>query len=291
MPSPAPANSLDTAASAITKGVGAITSLLNLAPGPTAVAGFVAEGIFKAIKLGVAIRAAQRAASARLDATIRAMDVLRTPIVVDLTNLELQSFYLNDANLDAFPGFSEFAPELQEFKNTGGNPKLETKRVLIAAKGIVPALQDDPDLSDHPELQSIFSIGLDPLKQSGRQLVMAYLVLFPDGQMPYQRHYDRLGDFWKNQLTIALGDIDQSVLDAQAGLDSAIRDLVINAIFDAQGGLLTSSLDLAKQLKRSSIDERIAALTKQKAKATDDAAKAKIQADIDKLTAFKTRLA
>lgn len=285
------ASSLAMASDSITGGVRSLTKLLNLAPGPTAVAGFVADGIFKAIKLGVAIRAQQKAANAALDAKIRAQSVLRTPIVVDLTPLELRTFYMNPVNLIAFPGFREFAAELGEFQETGGNPSVATQRVLLAAKSIVPALQIDPELNDHPDLASLFTLSMNPVKPPAREFVLAYLALFPEDQLPYSAQYDRLSEYWKLQLGISLGAIDQATLNAQADLNTAVKGLVTNAIFDTTAGLLPASLALAKTLKKAAIDDEIAALNTKLAATTDAAAKAAIQASITKLTAWKGQLA
>jgi len=276
----------------ITGGATTLTNLLNLAPGPTAVAGFIAEGVFKAIKLGVAIHRAAQQASADLKVKIQAQSILRFPIVVDLTLLEFQSFYGNTSNFIAFPAFEQFTQEISEFNRTGGNPSAETARILRAAKDLVPALQNDPDLSHHPELAGIFSLSMDdPLRDKpARDLVLSYVKLFPDASLTAQGHTDRLSDFWKDQLAISLGAIDRAQLDAQVALNSAIRTLVTDAIFDAQTGLLPSSLTLAKDLKKASLDEDIAKLTQQQQSATSQADKDKLQAKIDKLTAFKTRI-
>lgn len=276
----------------ITGGATTLTNLLNLAPGPTAIAGFIADGVFKAIKLGVAIRSASAKASADLKAKIQAQSILRSPIVVDLSLLQFQSFYGIKSNFIAFPAFDQFTPEILEFNRTGGNPSPETLRTLMAAKDFVPALQNDPELSQHPEIAGIFSISMgDPLRDRPvRDLVLAYVALFPDALMTAQQHADRLSDFWKDQLVISLGAIDRAQLDAQAALNSAIRTLVTNAIFDTQTGLLPSSLDLAKKLKKAGIDAEIAKLTQQKQAASAQSDKDKLQAQIDKLTAFKTRI-
>src|SRR5437867_3504767 len=105
----------------ITSGATTLSNLLNLAPGPSAIAGFIAEGVFKAIKLGVAIHNAAKQASANLQAKIQAQSVLRSAIVVDLGLLEFQSFYGNTSNFVAFPAFEQFTPEILEFNQTGGN--------------------------------------------------------------------------------------------------------------------------------------------------------------------------
>ena len=282
---------LAQAQTTITKGVSTITSLLNLAPGPTAVAGFVAEGIFKAIQLGVSIHKAQQAANASLDLKVRCMDLVRLPVSVNLDQLELQSFYENQMNLAAFPAFKQFSSELKEYSDTGGNPSPKTLRILAAAMDLVPVLQDDPELVDHPDMAGLFGIGLDPTRASIHELVLAYVELFPQGALPYRAHYDRLGDFWKSQLTISLGEIDQAQIAAQTSLNQAIRTLVSNAILDPTSGALATGLAFAKNLKSLAVTDQITDLTAKKAKAKTDAEKAAIQADIDALTKFKTRLA
>ena len=44
----------------VNTGVGNLAAITGLAAGPTAIAGFIADGIFKAIRLGRAIRTARR---------------------------------------------------------------------------------------------------------------------------------------------------------------------------------------------------------------------------------------
>ncbi|MDW8356286.1 MAG: hypothetical protein RMK57_17460, partial [Bryobacterales bacterium] len=80
-----------------------LTNLFNLAPGPTAVLGFLAEGVFKGIRLGIEIRRKQNELNAALDQRIRARSFIRTPIVVNLTETDFRNFYDNKANLAAFP--------------------------------------------------------------------------------------------------------------------------------------------------------------------------------------------
>jgi hypothetical protein len=283
--------SLSQIQTSITSGATTLTNLLNLAPGPTAVAGFIADGVFKAIKLGIAIRKAAQRANADLKTKIQAQSILRTPIVVNLSLLELQSFYGNTANFVAFPAFAQFEREILEFRNTGGNPSPDTFSVLTAAKALVPALQNDPDLSHNPELADIFSISMEPFRDKPiRDVVLSSVKLFSAGELTTREHADRLSNFWKDQLVISLGAIDRAQLDAQATLDAAVRTLVTNAIFDPQTGMLASSLDLVKKLKKASIDEQIADLTRKKEAATAQADKDKLQSHIDELTAFEKRL-
>ncbi len=93
--------------STVTSSATKIASLANLAAGPTAVVGFLAEGVFKGIRLGMAINAKAKEINAKLDSTIRARSFIRTPIVLDLGEVDFRNFYENKANIAAFPVLSE----------------------------------------------------------------------------------------------------------------------------------------------------------------------------------------
>ena len=74
-----------------------------------------AEGVFKAIRLGRAIMAAQQQAKKTLETRIRARSILRTPIVVDLSDLALLNFYRNPLRSDSLPAIKRFSQEIDEY--------------------------------------------------------------------------------------------------------------------------------------------------------------------------------
>jgi hypothetical protein len=282
-------DSLTRIENTIKSGTTTLTNLLNLAPGPTAIAGFIAEGVFKAIRLGIAIRQAQRAASAALEQKIRAQSILRQPVVVDLSELSFRSFYRNPINRLVFPAFEQhFSKELDEFDQTGGNPSARAVQILQAAKELVPIFANDPELRRHSDLAAIFEISLIPEVRNTRSVVLEYVTLFPERDLTYREHYERLKDFWKDKLEIENANIDRLQLEAQQELDNAVKELVNKAIFDETGGFVASSLGLAKKLKRISVEEEIAELTELKKTALN---KDEIQKRIDELTKLKERLA
>lgn len=253
-------DSLSQVESTIKGGVNNLTALLNVPASPTAAIGFVAEGIFKAIRLGRDIKAAQDKANAALEDKIRAQSILRTPIVVDLSPLELRTFYKDPITRMAFPALKQFQKELDEFDQSGGNPSAETLEVLKAAKALVPILKGDPTLKQHPDLKQLFTIGLNPDQSNVRELVLEYMRLFPDGELPYSDHYSRMESFWKDKLQLELQGLQQAQIDAQQALDQAVSGLVKSAILDPQQGLAAQALGLAKKLKLNAIDAEIAKL-------------------------------
>ncbi len=145
--------------STVTSSATKIASLANLAAGPTAVVGFLAEGVFKGIRLGMAINAKAKEINAKLDSTIRARSFIRTPIVLDLGEVDFRNFYENKANIAAFPVLSEMAREIAEFDNTGGLVLPATKAKLQAA--LVPI--NDRSLSGLPRSRSAGMTDADQL--------------------------------------------------------------------------------------------------------------------------------
>jgi hypothetical protein len=276
----------NTAVASATK----IANLINPAAGPTAVLGFVAEGVFKGIRLGMAIHAKAKELNAKLDSTIRARSFVRTPIVVDLSELDFRNFYENPVNLAAFPVLSEMSTEIAEFNNTGGLVSPATRAKLEAARALVEPLTNDPDLNQpkNAELRKMFAIGLDPTKQTFHTMVEEYVRLFPDRELTVGTYRDIAADFWRDKVQLEVTAINKAQLEAQQELNRAVRQLFQDAFLGDQG-FISKALGLATNLKKLAIDEQIAELQRNLANAPDDQ-KAEIQAQIDKLNAWKTRL-
>jgi hypothetical protein len=268
-----------------------IASLVNLAAGPTAVVGFLAEGIFKGIRLGMAIRSRAREINAKLDSTIRARSFVRTPIVVDLGEVDFRNFYDNKAvNIAAFPVLAEMGTEIAEFENTGGLVSAATKARLQAARALAEPLTNDPALNrpDNAELKKMFAIGLDPTKRTFRTLVEEYVKLYPDVDVTVGNYFDIAADFWRDKLQLEIAAIATAQLESQKELNQAVRQLIRDA-FLGDEGFATKALGLATNLKKISIDKQIEELQKKLATAPDDK-RADIQGQIDKLTEWKERL-
>ena len=267
-----------------------IANLVNLAPGPTAVLGFLAEGVFKGIRLGMAIRSKAREINAKFDRTIRARSFIRTPIVVDLGEVDFRNFYENKANIAAFPVLSEMAAEIAEFEDSGGLVSAITKSKLQAARALAEPLTNDPALtrSDNAELRKMFAIGLDPTRRTFRTLVTEYVKLYPDVVVTVGGYFDIASDFWRDKLELEIASITKAELDAQEELNHAVSQLIRDA-FLGEEGFASKALGLATHLKIISIDEQIEELQTKLANAAEDK-KADIQAKIDKLDAWKARL-
>jgi hypothetical protein len=267
-----------------------IASLANLAAGPTAVLGFLAEGVFKGIRLGIAIRAKAREINAELDNTIRARSLVRTPIVVDLDEVNFRNFYENRANIAAFPVLREMAAEISEFELSGGLVSSATKAKLQAARALAESLTNDPTLDspDNVELRNMFAIGLDPTKRTFRTLVEEYVKLYPDIALTIRGYFDIAADFWRDKLELEIDSITNAELEAQEALNAAVSQLIRGA-FLGEEGFASKALDLATNLKKISIDKQIEQLQAKLTNAPENK-KADIQAQIDKLNAWKARL-
>ena len=274
----------------ITSSATRLANLTNLAAGPTAVVGFLAEGVFKGIRLGLQIRAKAREVSAKLDNTIRARSFVRNPIEVNLTELSFRNFFENSANLAAFPVLQEMAPELEEFKATEGFVSSTTRDRLEVARALAVPLTNDPQLlrPENAELREMFQIGMDPNKRTFRNLVQEYLELYPDREMTVKRYQDLAADFWREKLALEVKQLDTLQIAAQQELNQAISQLVREA-FLGDDGFALKALGLAKNLKKLSIEGDIAELQRELATAPASK-KASIQARIDNLNAWKARL-
>ena len=285
-----PNDTLSQFESTVTGSATKIADLVNLAAGPTAVMGFLAEGVFKGIRLGMAIRAKAKEINAQLDSTIRARSIVRTPIVVDLSEVDFRNFFENAANRAAFPVLNEMGPEIAEFNNTGGLVSEPTRQKLEAVRALAEPLTNDPDLNDpnNAELREMFGIGLDPTRQTFRTLVEEYLKLYPGGDVTVGGYYDIAADFWRDKLELEVDAINAAQLAAQQELNQAVRQLVRDA-FLGDEGFASKALGLATDLKKISIDNQIAELQEKLASAPDDD-KPAIEAQIAKLNDWKTRL-
>ncbi len=285
-----PNDTLSQFESTVTGSATKIADLVNLAAGPTAVMGFLAEGVFKGIRLGMAIRAKAKEINAQLDSTIRARSIVRTPIVVDLSEVDFRNFFENAANRAAFPVLNEMGPEIAEFNNTGGLVSEPTRQKLEAVRALAEPLTNDPDLNDpnNAELREMFGIGLDPTRQTFRTLVEEYLKLYPGGDVTVGGYYDIAADFWRDKLELEVDAINAAQLAAQQELNQAVRQLVQDA-FLGDEGFASKALGLATDLKKISIDNQIAELQEKLASAPDDD-KPAIEAQIAKLNDWKTRL-
>ena len=285
-----PNDTLSQFESTVTGSATKIADLVNLAAGPTAVMGFLAEGVFKGIRLGMAIRAKAKEINAQLDSTIRARSIVRTPIVVDLSEVDFRNFFENAANRAAFPVLNEMGPEIAEFNNTGGLVSEPTRQKLEAVRALAEPLTNDPDLNDpnNAELREMFGIGLDPTRQTFRTLVEEYLNLYPGGDVTVGGYYDIAADFWRDKLELEVDAINAAQLAAQQELNQAVRQLVQDA-FLGDEGFASKALSLATDLKKISIDNQIAELQEKLASAPDDD-KPAIEAQIAKLNDWKTRL-
>jgi hypothetical protein len=265
--------------------------LFNLAPGPTAVLGFLAEGVFKGVRLGLEIRRRQNELNAALDQRIRARSFVRTPIVVNLAETDFRNFYDNKANVAAFPVLAELAEEIAEYDRTGGLVSKATRARLELARLLAPALASDPELvrPDHAAFRDMFLIGLDPTRRTFRILLDEYLRLYPDSELTVGAYFDLAADFWKDKLALELQAISRAQIEAQAELDQSVRSLVRGAFLGDEGGA-AKILGLVKDLKKQSIDSRIKTLQDKLASAPGDE-RAALQKQIEDLTKWKTRLA
>lgn len=243
-------NSLGQIESTITSAGKTLTDVFNIAPGPTAVAGFLAEGVFKAIRLGIAIKKAQDQTNAQLEASIRAQSILRTPIPVDLSEMDVRSFYKGRKHVNPFAVIGQqFKQEVDEFLQTGGNPSPRTFQVLKAARALVPRVHRNLKFEDQ-DLQEVLGVWLRPDSPDFRSMVFEYLRLFPEADLSYREHYDRMADFWKDKLEIELKNITAAQIEAQTALDNQVRTLIKDVIF-SEAGFAAKSLDLLKELKKT----------------------------------------
>ena len=215
---------------------------------------------------------------------------MRTPIVVDLSEVDFRNFFENAANRAAFPVLNEMGPEIAEFNNTGGLVSEPTRQKLEAVRALAEPLTNDPDLNDpnNAELREMFGIGLDPTRQTFRTLVEEYLKLYPGGDVTVGGYYDIAADFWRDKLELEVDAINAAQLAAQQELNQAVRQLVRDA-FLGDEGFASKALGLATDLKKISIDNQIAELQEKLASAPDDD-KPAIEAQIAKLNDWKTRL-
>ena len=282
---------LTDAGSSIASASKAIATLAPSAPAPVVVAGFVAESVFKAIQLGLDIFHAQSAASDKLEKAVRLRDIFRPPIDVDLQDLQFRDFFNDRRNFSTLPDLAQqFAPEIQAFRDTDGDPPADVANRLRAAMQLAPVLRDDPFLDANPGLQRLFGIGANPVRLNLAALVREFLFLYPDAVLPYRQHYERLADFWKDKLTFELGEIDRLQLEQQQALGQQIKGLIEKAVFSGDDSLTQRSIQFAKGLKKTAIDADIARLTKAKDLAATQPDKDAIQAQIDKLTTWKGKL-
>jgi len=177
-----PDDTLTQFESTVTGSATRIANLANLGAAPTAVLGFLAEGVFKGIRLGLAIRSKATEINAKLDSTIRARSFVRVPIVVDLGEVDFSNFYENKANIAAFPVLNEMSIEIAEFDSTGGLVSPATRVKLQAARALAEPLTDDPQLirPGNAELRKMFAIAAinnaqleaqQELNQAVRQLI------------------------------------------------------------------------------------------------------------------------
>lgn len=265
--------------------------LFNLGAGPTAVLGFLAEGVFKGVRLGLEIRRRQAELNAALDQRIRARSLVRTPIAIDLAETEFRNFYDNKANLAAFPVLAELAEEIAEYDRTGGLVSKATRARLELARVLAPALTSDPELvrSDHAGLRDMFLIGLDPTRRTFRGLIEEFLRLYPDSELTVGAYFDLAADFWKDKLALEIQAISRTQIETQAELDHSVRSLVRGAFLGDEGGA-AKILGLVKELKKQSIDARIKGLQDKLGNAPADQ-RAALQKQIEDLTKWKARLA
>jgi len=285
-----PDDTLTQFESTVTGSATRIANLANLGAAPTAVLGFLAEGVFKGIRLGLAIRSKATEINAKLDSTIRARSFVRVPIVVDLGEVDFSNFYENKANIAAFPVLNEMSIEIAEFDSTGGLVSPATRVKLQAARALAEPLTDDPQLirPGNAELRKMFSIGLDPTKQTFRTLVQEYVKLYPDMELTVGRYFEIAADFWRDKLEFEIAAINNAQLEAQQELNQAVRQLIRGA-FLGDEGFASKALDLSTKLKKISIENQIKELQGKLADAPADK-QADIQSQIDKLSAWKERL-
>lgn len=267
-----------------------LTGLFNLAPGPTAVLGFLAEGVFKGIRLGIEIRRKQMELNAALDQRIRARSFVRVPIAINLAETEFRNFYSNKANLAAFPVLKELGEEIAEFDRTGGLVSPATRAKLEAARVLAPVLTSDAELarSDHQALREMFLISLDPTRQAFRVLVEEYVRLYPDREFTVGDYFNLAANYWKDKLALEIREVDRAQVEAQEELDRAVSGLVRGAFLGDEGGA-SKLLGLVKELKKQAIDGKIKGLQDKLAAATGDERSA-LQRQIENLTKWKTRL-
>ncbi|HXG35034.1 MAG TPA: hypothetical protein VNJ11_16835 [Bryobacteraceae bacterium] len=265
--------------------------LFNLGAGPTAVLGFLAEGVFKGVRLGLEIRRRQAELNAALDQRIRARSLVRTPIAINLAETEFRNFYDNKANVAAFAVLAELAEEIAEYDRTGGLVSKATRARLELARVLAPALTSDPELvrSDHAGLRDMFLIGLDPTRRTLRGLIEEFLRLYPDSELTVGAYFDLAADFWKDKLALEIQAISRAQIEAQAELDQSVRSLVRGAFLGDEGGA-AKILGLVKELKKQSIDARIKGLQDKLGNAPADQ-RAALQKQIEDLTKWKARLA
>lgn len=283
-------DSLDPIQTSIKGAATTIAAIAGVGVGPTAIVEILADAVFRGIRLGRAIRAEQQRASADLSAIIKARGILRTPIIVDLTPLQVRSFYRNDANLNIFtPLRTQFSPELDEFNESGGSVTAKTFDILEAAMQLVPQVHVDLRFDDG-ELDALLGIWLNPAKPDFRGMVKDYLTLCPRPGFTYASHYERMKDFWQDRIVQEIASINRAELQAQIALEQKVGELIRGAIFGTDS-FASDALKAAKELKKTEIDEQIAALNRESALSTTTTErKAEITKAIAALTQWKTRI-
>lgn len=272
----------------VSQGAGALSNLLNVGIGPAAITGFIAEGIFKGIRLGRAIKRARRQRNETLDTRVRARGVLRTPIVLDLSDLDFLSFYIDPVTLLAFPALEQFKNDIAVLRDKRAAAPDDVKRRLKAARQLVLLLKDDPDLSkpDHQDLRAIFEVSFTPEAPDLVRIVNEYAELFPEEEMTYREHYARMREYWKDQIVLEVRAIQKTQIEEQEELSRQVSGLVTDSI-SGNESFAGKALGLAANLKVNSLDKRIEELTEAKDTSDDPVA---IDTRITHLKAHRERL-
>lgn len=270
-------------------------AIAGMALGPSAALGFVGEMAFKFISLGFSINKARKQAAVDLDAAVRALDLPRERILVDLSDDLADQFARDGTFRDDFPEIAEaFRAEIDEVRaHPPAAVSARTRRRIAFASKYIPELVDGGRF-ELIQLQAQFGQFLHPVEPDYYRLICEMEQLLPSPEVSVNAHLSRRTAYFQQTLELARYTEQQMTAMADQALENTVSGLILDSIFGDAGGL-SKTMGFLTTLKKTHINEEIANYKELKASIQDADADAKQKkAEIDdrvaKLTAWVGRL-
>lgn len=278
----------------VVNGLTGILTMAGVAGGPLIAGGFAAEAIFRVVRLIKGIKAAEVQITAALDAQVRAQDIVREPIYVDIHDVTVWSFFRPDGPAKMFFPllYTQLQPEIDEIhlSPVAASPKT-LRTVRFAFNFLRPAYVtpgQDVRLLNR-DLDELFGAWLQrDMPEYGRVAREAAL-LFPNDEFVLKDFAEQSGVYFLDKLKAEMEKHTTLLANAQAEMERTFKSLVFGALF-GDNNFTNRTLKFAKDLRTQTLEAEIANLTAKKAVETDDTVKAALERKIAELTALKERI-
>lgn len=274
--------------------VGGLTKSLTLAGVsgvPLLVGGFVAEAVFRVVRLCARIREKQHELEKKMEEAVRDRDIVRQPIYEDIDQAAAWVFFQPaGAAARDFPEiYEQLRPEIEEVVNKPLNARPEARRALLFAYRFLTRVYEQNRFVENPVLDELFGAWIDPGAPQYGHIAREAARLFPDDGMLTPGHLmEAAEDYFLSKLKSEIGELHEIEENAQKEMAKAFKELILGALVGDEGAV-ARTLKFAKDVRLEKLGEQIDKL-KEELKTADKSRKDWIEQRIKELESLQERI-